>query len=328
MNVAEWVRTGDSASRLVLRCLGRFRLEDQSGSQLHIRTRKARALLAALALTGRPMSRNVLADLLWSDRGEAQARASLRQTIFELQHFGDDDRPILSVGRDELEVRRDGLVTDIELIRSAANDGDWNLLVYTARGGGPGLLTDLDGLDPEFDDWLRKERAQEPERSLSAAIAAVDRCRAEAGPRAALELVTSLLRFDPANEEVTRLALQLDHELGDRAGLHRHFQALKDRLEKDFGAAPSAKTLKLFAELSNDDPGVNRPAAETVAEFRSPAREGIVPGGARAFIPGGHGPRHRLRCAGRTSWSNRPQASADRPVIVAVMPFEQKPASG
>ena len=159
MNVAEWVRAGDGATRLVVRCLGRFSLEDQSGSQLHLRTKKARALLAALALSGRPMSRDALADLLWSDRGEAQAKASLRQTIFELQHFGDEDRPILSVGRDELAIRRDNLVTDIELVRLAAGDGDWTRLMALLDGAEPGLLTDLDGLDPEFDDWLRKIRA-------------------------------------------------------------------------------------------------------------------------------------------------------------------------
>lgn len=324
MNVAEWVRTGDSATRLVVRCLGRFRLEDQSGSQLQLRTRKARALLAALALNGRPMSRSALADLLWSDRGEAQAKASLRQTIFELQHFGDEDRPILSVGRDEVSVRRDNLVTDIELIRSAAGDGDWTRLLTLLEEAEPGLLCDLDGLDPEFDDWLRKERAQEPERALSAALSAVDRCRAEAGPRAALELVTALLRFDPANEEATRLALQLDHELGDKAGLNRHFHALKDRLAEDFGTEPSLETVNLFEQYSNgrasrpliDEPGVARSAS-------SPALTRPYSSAPILIVL-------LLAVAGLAAliWFDRPQASASHPAIVAVMPFDEEPVHG
>ena len=104
MNVAERIQQGAAKSRVVVRCLGRFRLQDAAGDQLQIRTRKARALLAALAFSGRPMSRDSLAALLWSDRGEVQARASLRQTIFELQHFGGED-PILAVGRDEISIR-------------------------------------------------------------------------------------------------------------------------------------------------------------------------------------------------------------------------------
>ena len=157
MNVAEGVRKTDSATRLVVRCLGRFRLEDQSGNQLHLRTRKARALLAALALNGRSMSRDTLADLLWSDRGEAQARASLRQTIFELQHFGGEDAPILIIGRDDLAIRRTAVTTDIELIRDASSEGDWVRLLALLGEAEPGLLTDLEGLDVEFDDWLRQE---------------------------------------------------------------------------------------------------------------------------------------------------------------------------
>src|SRR5688572_23910414 len=153
MNIAERVRQTESATRLLVRCLGRLRLEDQHGDQLQLRTRKARAVLAALALNGRPMSRDALADLLWSDRGETQARSSLRQTIFELQHFGVGNSPILVAGRDDLSARQDLLVTDIELIRSAASEGDWPRLLSLLSESEPGLLTDLDGLDGQFDDW-------------------------------------------------------------------------------------------------------------------------------------------------------------------------------
>lgn len=325
MNVAEWVRTGDGATRLVVRCLGRFSLEDQSGSQLHLRTKKARALLAALALNGRPMSRDALADLLWSDRGEAQAKASLRQTIYELQHFGDEDRPILSVGRDELAIRRDSLVTDIELVRLAANDGDWTRLMALLDEAEPGLLTDLDGLDPEFDDWLRKIRGQEPERSLSAALSAVDRCRAEAGPRAAIELVTALLRFNPANEEATRSALQLDHELGDNAALSRHFHSLKERLAVDFDAAPSSETVELFERLSNERPpmssdssGQGEPGPLSIVAPSPPRR-------VRAIMPILMVLVLAATALAALVWNKPRLAAKDYPVIVAVMPFDQKP---
>jgi DNA-binding SARP family transcriptional activator len=63
MNVAGRVRRGAAGARMVARCLGAFRLEDSAGNELQFRTRKARAILAILALNGRPMSRNALADL-------------------------------------------------------------------------------------------------------------------------------------------------------------------------------------------------------------------------------------------------------------------------
>src|SRR5271170_6937794 len=44
-------------------------------------TRKATALLALLAVTGREHSREQLADLLWPEADSAKGRASLRRTL-------------------------------------------------------------------------------------------------------------------------------------------------------------------------------------------------------------------------------------------------------
>ena len=65
-----------------LTLLGGFSLETADGVKLALPTRKDRLLLAYLALSpGRPQSRERLAGLLWGDRGEAQARDSLKQSL-------------------------------------------------------------------------------------------------------------------------------------------------------------------------------------------------------------------------------------------------------
>ncbi len=66
-----------SEARLDL--LGPVRLGNSAGDDLTPKARKTRALLAVLALSKGPVSRARLTDLLWGDRGEDQARASLRQ---------------------------------------------------------------------------------------------------------------------------------------------------------------------------------------------------------------------------------------------------------
>ncbi|WP_420853428.1 AfsR/SARP family transcriptional regulator, partial [Sphingomonas segetis] len=148
MNVVERVRHGETGVLMVARCLGPFRLEDTAGNELQFRTRKARAVLAVLAVHGRPMSRNALADLLWSDRAPAQARASLRQTIFELQHLDWRGAALLAAGRDDVAAGREALVTDLQLIRTASASGDWPRLLTLLESSDAGLLIDLDGLDP------------------------------------------------------------------------------------------------------------------------------------------------------------------------------------
>lgn len=336
MNLVQTMRQPAGATRLVLRCLGRFRLERSDGESLALRTRKARAMLACLALSGRPATRDSLADLLWSDRAPAQARSSVRQALFELQHLGGDEESVLAVTREEVTVRPELVVTDLQLIRAAARDGDWARLAVLLDDSQPGLLTDLDGLDSEFDGWLRTERAQEPARTFAMLVAAADRCRAQAGPRAALGLVTEIVRLDPVNEEAARIALEIDHELGDSAALHRHFQMLRDRLREDYDAEPSAETVALFKRLANGG------AAPDLEPGTAPARM-PEPRQAVEAEPAEPAARARSRPASSSAllvWlalalaalaalvvrDRSPVPAAARPVLLAVLPFEQQPS--
>ena len=67
-----------------LRLLGPLSLA-VDGHEMHQLPRKADALLALLALQrGRPITRETVADFLWTDRGPEQARHSLRQTLLVL----------------------------------------------------------------------------------------------------------------------------------------------------------------------------------------------------------------------------------------------------
>ena len=318
MNVAERVGRGAIGASIVARCLGAFRLQDAAGSPLPIRTRKARALLAVLAVHGKPLSRDALADLLWSDRGPAQARSSLRQTIHELQHSAPLHGSLLTAGREDVAASREALVTDLELIRSASLQGDWPRLQTLLEASETGLLTDLDGLDAELDDWLRLQRAQEPAKTLAMAVDAAQRCASEAGARAGLDLVGEILRLDPANEEATRLAMQLAHEAGDRVALHRHFTALRDRLREDYDAEPSPETMELLGRLSNGkarpvsvEPSAVRPVAET---SRSRWFWGLATAVLAAVMIAGVG---WLFVRNGTA---QPAAT-----VVAVLPFDQEP---
>src|SRR5438552_18994278 len=77
--------------------IGAFRVLAPDGEDLTPRGRKARALLAILALTPtRRRSRPALQDKLWSDRGPEQGAASLRQTLTEIRRaFGERYRDCL-----------------------------------------------------------------------------------------------------------------------------------------------------------------------------------------------------------------------------------------
>ena len=90
--------------------IGAFRVLAPDGEDLTPRGRKARALLAILALTPtRRRSRPALQDKLWSDRGPAQGAASLRQTLTEIrQAFGDRYRDCLASDMRGIGLAQDG----------------------------------------------------------------------------------------------------------------------------------------------------------------------------------------------------------------------------
>lgn len=280
MNVAERARCAPTDAMLVVHCLGALRVK--SGDQdIRIRTRKAKALLAVLTLQERPVSRTVLADLLWSDRQAVQAKASVRQAVFELQHLACPPAMVVTSNRDELSLATSALVTDLDLIRRAAEDGNWPTLIALLDASDIGLLTDLDGLDAEFDDWLRLQRAHEPAKTIACVLRAAHRCAADAGPAEALALVAEVLRLEPLNEEATRFAMRLSYDCGDRVAVHRYFASLRDRLREDLAADPSFKTMDLLEQLgSNRAEGGPRPHLNPTESHRpAPAAlHGLWPG--------------------------------------------------
>ncbi len=71
---------------LKLKLLGRFEARLKDGPSLDLPTTMTQLLVAFLALnTGEAQPREKLASLLWSDRGDEQARHSLRDALSGLR---------------------------------------------------------------------------------------------------------------------------------------------------------------------------------------------------------------------------------------------------
>jgi len=100
---------------LELSLLGGFHAEWSSGQNLDLASKKACALLAYLALQpGRLHSREVLADLLWSESGPIQARASLRQAVAALRRACHAAAPgLLVVETDRIGIEEAYLQVDV-----------------------------------------------------------------------------------------------------------------------------------------------------------------------------------------------------------------------
>lgn len=155
----------DNAFRLIT--LGRIALVAPDGREegsLSKRRRKL-ALLAMVALTNRPLPRDLLIEIFWGDQDEARARHSLSDTLSHLRRV---------LGRDALTTRTADvalsedapLVLDSREFESAVAAQDYARAVDLY--GGPFL----DGLyvegSPRWDQWVSRERVRLEELFLKA----------------------------------------------------------------------------------------------------------------------------------------------------------------
>src|SRR5690606_22752364 len=123
------------------------------------KAQKSRALLALLALSPRgSRSRVWLRDKLWSDRGEDQASASLRQALLDVRKsLGPLADALLIADKHTVTLnlsRRSGDAVDIlQQMSDRTSPTDFDMRVAEGE-----FLEGLDICDPEFEDWLTIER--------------------------------------------------------------------------------------------------------------------------------------------------------------------------
>ena len=120
-----------------LNLFGTFSLSGPTGEGIVLRSAKAKALLAYLAqAAGKPRTREEIMALLWSDRQESQARASLRQVLSGLRR---------ETGEDVLRIDRETVALNMDMVSLTPPNGEEFLLGLQAKG-------------PALEDWLRDAR--------------------------------------------------------------------------------------------------------------------------------------------------------------------------
>jgi TolB-like protein/DNA-binding SARP family transcriptional activator len=233
-----------------LRLLGGFQLFTVENAPIRLASRRARSLLAVVCLEDRAgVPRERLCGLLWSDRAEEQARASLRQCLFELKAaLGELTDQILEIGRDRIALRAGALEIDVAEIRRALSGGEPDqLAAVQERLAGGGLLEGLDG-PGLFQDWIEQTRGAF-EAGLAADLSAcLDRLASEGRWDEIRRLADAGLRRDPLQEALAAAAIRAERASGQDAAAQRRFQATKAALAAELGVAPSPVLTRALSE--------------------------------------------------------------------------------
>ena len=250
--------------KLFLFGLPRF---EQAGGDIQIPRRKSLALLAYLAVTGQPHSRDTLATLFWPENDQSSARNNLRKILFELK---------TSIGEQNLRIDREqvGLVSgsnlwvDVNEFRTQfenARQHSHNLsgaeqiplctdcqdslahavALYTADFMAGFNLPD----SREFDEW-QFFQAENLRQSLAEALQLLIQSHSEQDDyEPAIVYGRRWLALDPLHEPAHFQLMRLYAQAGQQAAALRQYQECVRILNDELAVEPEEETTVLFEAI-------------------------------------------------------------------------------
>jgi TolB-like protein/Flp pilus assembly protein TadD len=252
-----------------LTLFGTFAVKLADGRVVDLPGQKDRALLAVLAINpGTPQSRERLASLLWSDRGDAQARDSLKHALTRIrQCLGE----ALMADRQTAQLDPAALSTDVVRFEGLVREGTPEALKQACALCTGDLLDGTSIRDPGFEGWLLAER----QRLHRLHEEALTKLLAPSLPIATRERAAQRLLFlDPLREAASRALMQIHVERGETAQAIKLFESVRDRLHAELGVRPQPETMRLYDQLRQEKPTPD--AASPLNEPALPSKPSIA----------------------------------------------------
>jgi predicted ATPase/DNA-binding SARP family transcriptional activator len=271
----------ENVSRLALFLLGPLRVE-RDGEPVHIPRRKALALLAYLAVTGRRHSRDSLATLLWPELDQSTSRTRLRRALAALKkNLGDGwlDADRDTVGQDpdakiwlDVDAFRDRLAA-CETHDHPPTEACPNCLLFLEEA--VALYRDhfLSGFtlrdSPGFDEFqfFQTEGLKD---QLAGALARLVRYHGDQEQyEPAIGYARRWLALDPLDEAAHRHLMTLYAQSGQQSAALRQYRLCIRALAEEMGVAPAEETARLYEQIQA---GEMAPPAPDVPKHNLPVQ--------------------------------------------------------
>ncbi|MGK7871459.1 BTAD domain-containing putative transcriptional regulator [Falsiroseomonas sp. E2-1-a20] len=262
-----------------IRVLGRLGLVSTQGSAVRLPTRKAALLLAMLTLGAKGLRREALSNALWPDRGEAQARNSLRQALAAIRSALSDADPDIRLDSDMETVCLDARPEAVDLwhFEALAGAKDAQLLAGAAALYQGDVLAGV-VLPDMLEQWFAPQRQACRWKALHL-VERLSQAATDGGATGAAceALAERLLTSDPGAEEAHRALIRLRLAQGRRNAALRQLELCREALRRELDTEPEAETLALLRE--DVQTPVARPAhaAPPASLIVPPARAGDQP---------------------------------------------------
>jgi predicted ATPase/DNA-binding SARP family transcriptional activator len=253
-------------SRLTLCLLGQPRIE-RDGAPVMVDTRKAIALIAYVAVTRQPHSRDALAALLWPEYDHIRAYANLRRTIWALNKALAGD--YLDIDRDTIGLNPNAdLWVDVDqfaalLARRRAHSHSeaevcpacLELLAEAIELYRSDFMHGFALADsPGFDEW-QFFQAESLQRSFAQALEQlVQGSIAQGEFTAAIGYARRWVALDMLHEPAHRALMRLYAWSGQHSAALRQYRECVRALDEALGAGPQAATVTLYEAIKAKQP--------------------------------------------------------------------------
>ena len=237
---------------LHLELLGDFRLRTEAGTLVAITARKSQAMLAYLGVKpAQLVSRDKIANLLWSSTAPEQARQSLRQTLSTLR------KELAQVSSQKILVEEgDFLSLDASAVHCDVVDFESLVAKGTPESLDPATrLYEGDFLDgflideERFDQWVIAERDRLHRLALRAHAQLVELLVRNDSVDDAIAVAQRALRIDPLQETMHRTLMRLYMRSGDLLNAIQQYDACTKILRRELDVEPDAETRGLQQEI-------------------------------------------------------------------------------
>ncbi len=235
----------DAGRRLLLSLLGTFELND--GAATVLLGAGSQRLLAFVALQDRPVSRDKVAEALWPEGSEAQARASLRSAIWRLEEIG---KHSLSISPLELDLAPEVTVDLLDAKAMAHRILVGNTMPEAGDITPEAIALLASELLPDwYDDWAII-RAEDWRQLRVHALEALAQKFLDAGRFAdAIEAAAEAEKVDGLRESPHSMLIRIHLAEGNQSEAVKEFHTYRQLVNRELGIEPTAALRDLVVSL-------------------------------------------------------------------------------
>jgi DNA-binding SARP family transcriptional activator len=251
-----------------------------------------------------------LAALLWGERGDEQARHSLRQALVALRKTLVGVRPLpLLVEGESIALDPAAVEVDAAAFERLVTEGTPAALEEATALYHGDLLAGLGVTEPAFEEWLLGERERLRELAIEA-LAKLLRHQTDTGAlESAIRTAVRLLALDPWQEAVHRALMRLYLGQGRRGMALRQYQFCVSVLQRELDTEPEPETKQLYQEILQrrfpPSAMMDAPAASGAREPQpgaGPAQQQLTPSPLDQLVRGRFVGRHRELSQLKQQW--------------------------